>query len=98
MFWMCFGDIVYRNLESNLPSGSIQCKKCGERFVPKTPQQKICVSCATYKPVGKKSLKCIDCGTEFVVDSRNMKKVRCDSCQAEYRKAWDRERKRKKVA
>jgi hypothetical protein len=37
---------------------------------------------------------CIDCGKEFIVDIRNMTKCRCDECQHEHRKEWDRERKR----
>lgn len=41
-----------------------------------------------------KFVQCIDCGEWFEVDSRNMKKVRCDNCQKEYRKQWDRERKK----
>lgn len=82
VFWMCFGDIVLNNLRNNLPKGSVQCKKCGERFVPEVPQQKMCEKCATYHPVGIKTLHCIDCGREFCVDARNMKKVRCDECQS----------------
>lgn len=42
-----------------------------------------------------KVIQCIDCGEWFEVDSRNMKKIRCDSCQREYRKQWDRKRKRR---
>lgn len=97
IFWMCFGDIVLSNLQKNLPAGSIQCKKCGERFVPMFTQQKLCSKCSNYHRIGDKVLQCIDCGTPFKVDARNMKKIRCDKCQKEYRKAWDRERKRKKV-
>lgn len=41
-----------------------------------------------------KFVQCIDCGEWFEVDSRNMKKIRCDNCQKEYRKQWDRERKK----
>lgn len=98
VFWMCFGDIVLENLRRNLPEGSIQCRKCGERFIPSAPNQKICEKCSTYKCKGKKTVTCIDCGTEFEVDARNMKKVRCDPCQKEYRKQWDRERKRRAAA
>lgn len=43
-----------------------------------------------------KVIQCIDCGEWFEVDSRNMKKTRCDNCQKEYRKQWDRERKKNK--
>lgn len=81
IFWMCFGDIVLSNLQKNLPAGSIQCRKCGERFVPSVPQQKLCDKCASYRRVGNKILHCIDCGKPFEIDARNMKKVRCDECQ-----------------
>ena len=43
-----------------------------------------------------KVIQCIDCGEWFEVDRRNMKKTRCDNCQKEYRKQWDRERKKNK--
>lgn len=81
IFWMCFGDIVLSNLQNNLPAGSIQCRKCGERFVPSVPQQKLCDKCASYRRVGNKILHCVDCGKPFEIDARNMKKVRCDECQ-----------------
>ena len=71
---MCFGDIVLSNLQKNLPAGSIQCKKCGERFVPMFTQQKLCSKCSNYHRIGDKVLQCIDCGTPFKVDARNMKK------------------------
>lgn len=41
-----------------------------------------------------KVIQCIDCGEWIEVDSRNMKKTRCNSCQKEYRKQWDRARKK----
>lgn len=81
VFWMCFGDIVLDNLKKNVPSGSIQCQKCGERFTPTVPQQKTCDNCSTYHCVGKKTLYCVDCGKPFDVDARNMTKVRCSECQ-----------------
>lgn len=43
-----------------------------------------------------KVIQCIDCGEWFEIDSRNMTKTRCDNCQKEYRKQWDRERKKNK--
>ena len=46
-------------------------------------------------PIHKtKIIKCIDCGEWFEVDIFS-KTCRCNECQHEYRKAWDRERKRK---
>ena len=41
-----------------------------------------------------KVIQCVDCGEWVEVDIYS-KTCRCDSCQHEYRKAWDRERKRK---
>lgn len=98
IFWMCFGDIVLENLRRNLPNGSTQCVRCGERFVPNAPQQKLCLNCSTYHRKGKKTVLCADCGSSFEIDARNMTKVRCDKCQKDYRRAWDRERKRRAAA
>ena len=95
VFWMCFGDIVLENLKRNIPDGSIQCKKCGERFVPLSPQQKVCTSCSGYHPLGKKKLRCIDCGKEFEVDGIVKNKKRCDDCQAIHIRNYEREKKRR---
>ena len=92
IFWMCFGETVLESLRRNLPEGSKQCERCGERFVPNAPQQKLCSACSTYRRKGKKIISCADCGNSFEIDARNMKKVRCDSCQAERTRAMTRER------
>lgn len=81
VFWMCFGGIVYQNLLNNLPEGSIQCRKCGERFIPDAPQKQICDDCAAYKPVGKRVKCCVDCGNEFEIAGYVKNKKRCDLCQ-----------------
>lgn len=81
VFWMCFGDMVYYNLQQNVPEGSVQCKKCGERFVPTSPRQLLCEKCTTYHPIVSKTLRCIDCGTLFEVKGVVKNKKRCDECQ-----------------
>lgn len=88
IFWMCFGDIVLSNLQKNLPTGSIQCRKCGERFVPENWNQKLCSKCSVYQPISKKTIRCIDCGKEFEVDGVVKNKKRCDSCQSKYRRIY----------
>lgn len=104
VFWMCFGDIVYDNLTRNISEFSKQCVRCGRRFMALhdskkdlsdsiSSRKKYCDKCARYQPIGKKEVVCVDCGNIFEVDSRNTKKIRCDSCQAIYRKKWDRKRK-----
>lgn len=46
ILWQCFGDVLVNNLKNNIPANSIQCEKCGERFVPKNNKQKYCDECA----------------------------------------------------
>lgn len=48
-----------------------------------------------YRNKKTKAIKCIDCGEWFEVDIKDNKSCRCETCQHEYRKAWDRERKKK---
>lgn len=50
-----------------------------------------CDKCSSYQPIGTKTLKCIDCGKDVDVDSRNMTKDRCDDCYVAYRKLKVRE-------
>ena len=69
IFWLCFGDIVKENLESNLGK-EIQCDKCGVRFFTDEPRRRLCKKCNTYQPIGTKVVKCVDCGVEFEVDAR----------------------------
>lgn len=95
VLWSCFGDVIVENLRNNISEDSIQCRDCGNRFIPNYHNEKLCNKCATYQPIENKTIACIDCGKEVLVDARNMTKVRCDGCQKEHRKAWDRERKRK---
>ena len=65
-------------------------------FYRKRITQIYCDKCAGYQKKSIKTLVCCDCGNEFTVDSRNMKKVRCDNCQKIHRKEWDRKRKSNK--
>lgn len=95
VFWMCFGDVVLDNLKLNVPSGSIQCRKCGERFIPSSPQQKICSSCSSHQPVLSRKVKCVDCGKEFEVPGSVRNKKRCDECQKKKSQEYEREKKRK---
>ncbi len=73
----------------------IKCAECGVVTRATIHNKKYCKDCAGYRPVGMKKVICCDCGKGFTVDARNAKKIRCDNCQVEYRKKWDRERKHK---
>lgn len=73
--------------------GYKECKKCGRLFKTKKGgnAQKYCKKCKpTYQKIGFKTLKCVDCETEFVVSANVTMKCRCDECQNERRKEYNR--------
>jgi hypothetical protein len=93
--WFCYGSIIVDNIKHNIGENTGICMKCGKRFKKKKEKHKYCNECVTYKPIGTKIIRCIepDCGKEFEIDARNMKKVRCDDCQ----KKVDKEKTRLRV-
>lgn len=90
ILWKCFGNVIVENLKNNIPVDSIQCEKCGERFIQNASNQKLCDTCGTYQPIGTKTIICIDCGEEVEVDAKDNKTERCENCQHKR----DKERKR----
>jgi len=91
-----YKELAFTYLNWKNGGGYKECKNCGSLFkTKKTGNQEYCKKCTpTYKKVEFKMVQCEVCGQEFCVDARNMTKHKCDECQAEYRKKWDRERKR----
>lgn len=74
--------------------GYKHCKGCGKLFKmhKNAPGRLYCKECGQKEETNKlKVMKCIDCGKDFFVDSRNMTKCRCDECQYEADKAYHRE-------
>lgn len=74
--------------------GYKHCKGCGRLFKmhKSSPGRLYCKECGQKEePNRLKAMKCIDCGKDFFVDSRNMTKCRCDECQYEADKAYHRE-------
>jgi hypothetical protein len=69
--------------------GYKHCKSCGRLFKmsKNAPGRLYCKECGQHEELSRfKTLKCIDCGEDFVVDVRNMNKCRCDECQYEENK------------
>ena len=87
VLWNCFGDVIVENLKNNISEDSIQCRDCGNRFIPNYHNEKLCDKCAKYQPIENKTINCIDCGKEVVVDGIVKNKKRCDECQKEHNKA-----------
>jgi ribosomal protein L20A (L18A) len=74
--------------------GYKSCKNCGRLFKmnKREPGRLYCKECSQKEQPSKvKSLRCIDCGVEFMVDSRGSHKCRCDDCQHEENKKSKRE-------
>jgi len=63
-----------------------RCEQCGNLFKVKYPNQKLCVDCSVYQPIGEKIIKCIDCGCDVEVGAKHTKKNRCEACYKKYRK------------
>lgn len=69
--------------------GYKRCKSCGRLFKmhKNSPARLYCKECGQGEEANRfKVMKCIDCGEEFIVDSRNMTKDRCDNCYYVYRR------------
>ena len=74
--------------------GYKHCKGCGKLFKmhKNSPGRLYCKECGQKEETNRlKAMKCIDCGADFFVDSRNMTKCRCDECQYEVDKVYHRE-------
>lgn len=55
-----------------------------------------CDECASYKPIETKTITCIDCGKEVIVDSKNTTQNRCSECYKIYRNNYQKELMRNK--
>lgn len=87
---------VYLSWKNN-GKGYARCQKCDRLMRQgKTKPRKYCEECAKivnneqtlekYEPIGVITKICADCGLDFLVDSRNTTKIRCDECQKIYRR------------
>ena len=88
-----FSELGYKYLQY-LGENIIKCAECGILVRGnKNGTKRYCQNCAAYTPIESKVVSCVDCGKEFKVDSMNNRSCRCDECQKENRKAYDRKRK-----
>lgn len=75
--------------------GYKHCKSCGKLFKmhKNAPGRLYCKECGQVPESNRlKAMKCIDCGEDFFVDTRNTNKCRCESCQYEVNKEKTRQR------
>ena len=77
--------------------GYKECKNCGRLFKSKTNSQ-YCRKCAPkYKKIEYKSTKCVDCGEEVWISSKDTKTCRCEECQENRDILLNRESSRKRM-
>lgn len=59
------------------------CKSCGSLFkTKKQGNQEYCKMCTPkYEKTECKSIVCIDCGKDIIINKRSSRKIRCDECQ-----------------
>lgn len=75
--------------------GYKHCKCCGKLFKmhKSAPGRLYCKECGQKEESNRfKIMQCIDCGEDFMVDTRNMNKSRCNTCQYEVNKEKTRQR------
>lgn len=73
-----------------------ECKECGKLFrQSKSNNGQYCYKHRGYKPQEYKTITCIDCEKDVVVDSKDNETCRCESCKGIYIKKRDKIRKRK---
>ena len=66
----------------------VECAECGILIRKKNGATKYCPDCRGYQPIKIKTLTCVDCGEEFVVNSKSNHSCRCDECYKKYRKNY----------
>jgi len=86
-------ELAYAYLKYTGQGKIVKCARCGKLIKHSQKFGDVCSMCQNTIS-NMKTIWCIDCGKDFSVDIRNMTKCRCDECQHEHRKEWDRERKR----
>lgn len=68
-----------------------KCFECGSLFRNnKQLNRKYCRKCAAYIPQKEKTVACIDCGKNFIINAKNNKTIRCEECQSKYRSIYQR--------
>lgn len=70
----------------------VRCAECGKLIRGnKAGTKRYCSSCVAYTPMMTKKVKCIDCGEEFEISSKNNKSKRCFLCQRIYKREKSKE-------
>jgi len=94
LLWQCFGEMILKNIKTNIPSDKKICFHCGKKYTPIKSDQKYCKKCSGYQEIETKIIKCVDCGCEVEIEPSS-RRIRCAECYIENEKKKKREWKRK---
>lgn len=73
------------------------CPKCGLAFKGnRHNNDKYCKECTDKDNLSFHYIHCEDCGTRLKISNKNTKTIRCQSCQSQYNKLYDKNRKMSK--
>ena len=86
VLWSCYGDIILNNIKRNIGNKTAMCELCGKRFKKNIHTQKKCEECRNSLRQEFKTIICVDCRKEVIVNSKHNKSTRCESCYKEERK------------
>lgn len=98
LFISDFRDLGYEYLLYN-GENYTRCEKCGRLIKNnKAGTKKYCSDCNNWINVEMKTINCIECGTEVVIDSKDNNTDRCVDCYILYRRQYklQKERERRK--
>lgn len=78
-----YKELAFTYLNWKNGGGYKECKSCGSLFkTKKTGNQEYCKKCTPeYKKIEFKTVVCVDCGVEAIVDAKDNKTCRCEECQ-----------------
>jgi len=90
LLWYVYGEQILNNLKQNITTTPF-CHCCGKRTEEELIDGK-CYECRQkeIKESGGKRKKCQDCGKVFWIKAKNTKTCRCEDCQHEEKKKYDR--------
>lgn len=66
----------------------IRCQKCGTLVKNYKNTNKYCKTCGQYQPIETKTVVCVDCGKEFIIDAKDNQTIRCNDCYKNYRRKY----------
>lgn len=89
LFWYIYGEQLYNNIFQNVQELKQNiCHQCGKRISKELTRGKCskCIQEEIKNLGGKKIIKCVDCGRDVIVGSKDNSTERCNDCKNDHDK------------